>query len=146
MLRLILCLTLWFVILGAGQVQAAKKSTHLASVSQLSSSVYDVKGIGNWRKGDLSGQIRLVITRSNKRDEVFLQWVQWNDDGPQKVTKTVLVKEIMLEANFKTTFIRRETVEGGRQLILGLENLYDKSSARAIIQIEGIGRYSCHIQ
>jgi hypothetical protein len=146
MLRLIVCLTFWLFICAVGQAQTLKTSQHLASVSNLPSSIYDVKGIGNWEKGGLVGQIRLVIARANKHDEVFLQWIQWDDIGPEKIIKTVLVEEILQRANFKITFIRRETIEDERQLILGLENLYDGSSSRAFIKIEGVGRYRCHIQ
>ncbi len=142
MLRL--CLLALMVI--ASQVQAVKKNEHLTTVYNLPAAIYDVKGIGNWRKGEMAGQIRLVIARSNKRDEVFLQWVLWNDKGPETVKTTLQINEIQQEANFKTTFIRRETVKGVRQLILGLENLYDKSAARAIIEINDVGRYSCVIQ
>ncbi len=146
MLRLILSLILWSLICGSAHGQTIKKSMHSPLVTALPAAIYDVKGIGNWRKGEVGGQIRLVITRSKKRDEVFLQWVQWVDKEPKKVQKTVQVKEIQQEANFKTTFIRRETVGGVPQLILGLESLYDKSSSRAFIKIDGVGRYHCHIQ
>jgi len=142
MLRLIILL----LVVCTSQVQAAKKSEHLTTVFNLPADIYDVKGIGNWRKGEAAGQIRLVIARSNKRDEVFLQWVLWNDKGPEKVKTTLQIQEIQQEANFKITFIRRETVKGVRQLILGLENLYDKSAARAIIEINDVGRYTCLIR
>ncbi len=142
MLRLFMLL----LVVCASQAQAAKESDHLTSVFNLSPDIYDVKGIGDWRKGEAAGQVRLVIARSNKRDEVFLQWVQWGDKGPEKVSATLPIKEIQQEANFKITFIRRETVAGVRQLVLGLKNLYDKSVARAIIEIEGVGRYRCIIR
>ncbi len=142
MLRLILIMMLTV----SSQAQAASSADGKVAAFNLPAAIYDVKGIGNWRKGEAAGQIRLIITRSNKRDDIFIQWVQWNDKGPESIKKTVQVQEIRKSANFKTTFIRRETVKGVRQLVLGLENLYDRSAARAVIQIEDVGRYTCFIQ
>ena len=123
--------------------QQGKKPQHLDQVYKLPAAIYDVKGMGKWKKGADTGQIRLVIARTNKRDEVYLQWVKWDKQGPNKVVSTVMVKEIQEAANFKTTFIRRETIDGSRQIVLGLENLYDKSSSRATLHVTGVGRYRC---
>lgn len=127
-------------------VHAEKSSATVADVYKLSPAIYDVKGMGNWQKGSRGGQIRLVITRMEKQDEVFLQWVQWNDKGPETVKSTVAVKEIQQQGRFKVDFIRRETVGHTRKIVLGLENLYDKSSSRAVIQVQDLGVYSCKFE
>lgn len=123
--------------------QRAKDSQHVTDVYKLPAAIYDVKGMGNWKKGNKAGQVRLVIARSNKRDEVFLQWVQWDKKGPEKVASTIMVREIQDMANFKVTFIRRETINGKRQIVLGLENHYDKGQSRAILDVTDVGRYTC---
>lgn len=112
----------------------------------LGASIYDVKGMGNWKKGSRGGQIRLVITRMAKQDEVFLQWVQWNDKGPELVKSTVKIKEIEEKGRFKVDFIRRETVGHSRQILLGLENLYDKSLSRVVIQVQDLGVYTSQFE
>ena len=137
MLRVLLLLLLPMVV----NAQSMKNSEFLSSVYKLPAAIYDVKGMGNWKKGRDSGQIRLVITRTKRRDDVFLQWVQWNKKGPELVKSTVQVIEIQQMANFKTTFIRREAGKKNRQIVLGLENQHDKTLSRAIIQIDGIGLY-----
>ncbi len=137
---------LFILLIFCTQVQAAPKSEFLNSVYKLPVSIYDVKGVGSWRKGEQAGQIRLVITRSSKRDRVFLQWVAWDKKGPARVKSTVQVMEIEQDAKYKITFIRRESAAGNRQVVLGLQNLYDKSAAKAIIKIQDIGSYSCIIQ
>ncbi len=137
MLRVLLLLLLSMVV----NAQSMKNSEFLSSVYKLPAAIYDVKGMGNWKKGRDSGQIRLVITRTKRRDDVFLQWVQWNKKGPELVKSTVQVIEIQQMANFKTTFIRREAGKKNRQIVLGLENQHDKTLSRAIIQIDGIGLY-----
>jgi len=136
-LRVLLLLLLSMVV----NAQSMKNSEFLSSVYKLPAAIYDVKGMGNWKKGRDSGQIRLVITRTKRRDDVFLQWVQWNKKGPELVKSTVQVIEIQQMANFKTTFIRREAGKKNRQIVLGLENQHDKTLSRAIIQIDGIGLY-----
>jgi len=136
-LRVLLLLLLPMVV----NAQSMKNSEFLSSVYKLPAAIYDVKGMGNWKKGRDSGQIRLVITRTKRRDDVFLQWVQWNKKGPELVKSTVQVIEIQQMANFKTTFIRREAGKKNRQIVLGLENQHDKTLSRAIIQIDGIGLY-----
>lgn len=127
-------------------VHAEKGSSSVADVYKLSPSIYDVKGMGNWQKGSRGGQIRLVITRTQKQDEVFLQWVQWDDKGPEIVKSTMAIKEIQQQGRFKVDFIRRETVGHSRKIVLGLENLYDKTSLRAIIQVQDLGVYSCKFE
>lgn len=121
--------------------QRSKDPDHLKMVYKLAPAVYDVKGMGNWKKGREAGQIRLVIARTHKRDEVYLQWVKWDADGPVEVKSTVLINEIQDAANFKTTFIRRETIDGKRQIVLGLENHYDKMSSRIALEVLDVGRY-----
>jgi hypothetical protein len=141
MIRLIL---MYIVLLTGSSLvysQQGKDTEFLRDVYDLSASIYDIKGVGKWQKGSDYGQLRLVVARSNKRDEVYLQWVKWSRKGPLKVVSTVMIKEIQQSANFKTTFIRREIVEEKRQIVLGLENLHDKSSSRAVIEITGVGRY-----
>lgn len=123
--------------------QQGKEVKHLNDVYGLPAAIYDVKGMGQWKKGQDAGQIRLVIARTNKRDEVYLQWVKWNEKGPEKVISTVMIKELQKYANYKTTFIRRETINSKRQIVLGLENLYDKSSERAVLDVTGVGKYHC---
>jgi hypothetical protein len=145
MIRLIIIFCVYVVCLPAAFSQQGKDQKHQKDVNQLPAVIYDVKGMGQWKKGSDAGQLRLVIARTNKRDEVYLQWVKWNSHGPEKVVNTVMIKEIQESANYKTTFIRRETFEGKRQIVLGLENLHDKSSNRAILEVTGVGRYYCKI-
>lgn len=130
----------------AGFAFAKGDSDTIDDVYKLSPFIYDVKGMGNWQKGSRGGQIRLVITRTQKRDEVFLQWVQWNEKGPELIKSTVAIKEIQQAGKFKVDFIRRETIGHARQIVLGLENLHDKSSSRAIIQVQDLGLYSCRME
>ena len=125
---------------------AKGESVTINDVYKLSPFIYDVKGMGNWKKGSRGGQIRLVITRTQKQDEVFLQWVQWNEKGPELIKSTIAVKEIQQEGRFQVDFIRRETIGHRRQIVLGLENLHDKSSSRAIIQVEDVGIYNCKLE
>lgn len=136
----------WLLMIGwlliSANVMAEKDSAAIDDVYKLSPAIYDVKGMGEWKVGSRFGQIRLVLTRSVKQDEAFLQWVQWNDKGPEKVRSTVVLKEIQQEGRFKVTFIRRESYDSKQHIILGLENLHDKSTSRAIINIENIGLYS----
>ncbi|GAA6133658.1 hypothetical protein NBRC116188_04470 [Oceaniserpentilla sp. 4NH20-0058] len=127
-------------------VQAKTESQTIEQVFRLSPVIYDVKGMGNWKTAKHSGQIRLVITRSDKQDEMFLQWVQWNEKGPELIKSTVAIKEIQQAGRFKVMFIRRESTNGQRKIILGLENLHDKLSTRAIIHVDGIGRYRCVLE
>jgi hypothetical protein len=145
MTRFTLILTLLLAWSALSYSQQAKFPDHLEDINNLPASLYDVKGVGQWKKGSDAGQIRLVIARSNKRDEVYLQWVKWNQKGPEKVVSTVMVKEIQASANYKTTFIRTENVGEKRIIVLGLENLYDKTSSKAEIEVREIGRYSCTI-
>ncbi len=125
---------------------ASKESPFMADVYALSPAIYDIKSVGSWARGKKEGQVRLVITRSKKRDDVFLQWVSWDQKGPQKVESTIQVKEIRETANYKITYVRREKIEGKRQIVLGLENLYDKSVSRAMIQVIGVGMYGCLVK
>jgi len=125
---------------------AKEESITMDDVYKLSPYIYDVKGMGNWQVGSRSGQIRLVITRTNKQDEMFLQWVQWNEKGPELIKSTVALKEIQKAGRFKVDYIRRETISGRRQIVLGLENLYDKSASRAIIHVQGIGLYQLKME
>lgn len=143
MVRLITLFSLFVLCLPQVLAQQGKDPKHLNEVYKLPPAIYDVKGMGQWKKGKSAGQLRLVIARTNKRDEVYLQWVKWDAKGPKEVVSTVMVKEIQESANYKTTFIRRETIQGNRQIVLGLENLHDKSSSRAILEVTGVGRYSC---
>ncbi len=131
--------------LGA-QAQPAKSSEFISTVYKLDPVIYDVKGMGNWKKGREAGQVRLVITRTSRRDDVFLQWITWDKKGPKNIKSTVQISEIQLEANFKTTFIRREKGKKNRQIVLGLENQYDKTSSRAIIQVQDVGLYTCQFE
>jgi hypothetical protein len=145
MARFIIILTLLFTWSGLSYSQQSKAPLHLDDIYKLPASLYDVKGVGPWKAGNDSGQLRLVIARTNKRDEVYLQWVKWNEKGPEKVVSTVMIKEIQASANYKTTFIRIKSMAGKRQVVLGLENLHDKSSSKAEIEIIGVGRYNCSL-
>ncbi len=145
MARFIIILTLLFTWSGLSYSQKSKAPQHLDDIYKLPASLYDVKGVGPWKAGNDSGQLRLVIARTNKRDEVYLQWVKWNEKGPEKVVSTVMIKEIQASANYKTTFIRIKSMAGKRQVVLGLENLHDKSSSKAEIEIVGVGRYNCSL-
>ncbi len=127
-------------------ILAKGESETINDVYKLSPQIYDVKGMGNWKKGSRAGQVRLVITRTHKQDEVFLQWVQWNEKGPELIKSTIAIKEIQQQGRFKVDFIRRETIGHSRQIVLGLENLHDKSSSRAVIQVEDLGVYRCEIE
>lgn len=141
---LICCLLL--IASSASHGQRLKNSQFLKEVYKLSPAIYDVKGMGNWKKGKQAGQIRLVLARSARQDEVFLQWVSWGKKGPESVVSTVQVTEIAKKARFKVSFIRREASDGNRNIVLGLENLYDKSAARAVIEVRGVGVYHCKIE
>lgn len=141
----LICLISALLISSLVNAQQGKQPKFLNEVYKLPAAIYDVKGMGQWKKGSDAGQIRLVIARSNQRDEVYLQWVKWDENGPDKVISTVMIKEIQQSANYKTTFIRRETIDGKRQIVLGLENLHDKSSSRAVLDVTGVGRYNCQM-
>ena len=144
-LTFILCCSSVFVATETA-AQKIKDSQHITDVYKLPASIYDVKGMGNWKKGNRAGQIRLVIARSKKRDEVFLQWVQWDIKGPSEVASTVMIREIQDMANFKITYIRRETINGKRQIALGLEDMHDKGTLKAIIDVTDVGYYTCRFQ
>ena len=73
---IILCLFISHLVLASSEMSVGQSDVH-----KLGASIYDVKGMGNWKKGSRGGQVRLVITRMAKQDEVFLQWVQWNEKG-----------------------------------------------------------------
>lgn len=138
---------LLFIFLSLPVYGVGTKTTeHLKSVMALPAAIYDIKGMGQWQKGKEVGQIRLVITRSDKRDDVFLQWVVWDNHGPKKVKSTQFIKEILEEGNFKTTFIRRENNMEERRITVGLENQYDKSQGRVIIYIDNVGVYHCRFE
>ncbi len=134
------------ILLMPALALASKESQFIKDVYGLSASIYDVKNVGNWAKGKKEGQVRLVITRSKKRDDIFLQWVSWDHKGPKKVESTIEVQEIRDMANFKLTYVRREKIEGKRQIVLGLENLYDKTPSKAMIQVTGVGEYRCYVE
>ncbi len=118
----------------------------LKGVMDLSPAIYDVKGMGQWSMGSKSGQIRLVITRDSKRDQVFLQWVVWRDKQPHKVESTIGISELNQEDRYSITFIRREADDHGRQIVLGLEDRHTKEALRAFIRIKEMGLYQCHIK
>jgi|GEM_PF-1914898 len=126
--------------------QRLKNSEFLKDVMQLNPAIYDVKGMGNWKKGKQAGQIRLVIARSARQDEIFLQWVSWDSKGPYNIKSTVQIKEIEKMGRYKVSFIRREAGNGGRKIILGLENLYDKTTSRAVIEVQDVGLYHCKME
>ena len=140
----IFAMLLW-VSMGV-EAQPAKSSEFISTVYKLDPVIYDVKGMGNWKKGRQSGQVRLVITRTSRRDDVFLQWVVWDKKGPKEIKSTVQISEIQQMANFKTTFIRREKGLKNRQIVLGLENQYDKTQSRVIIQVQDMGLYTCQFE
>lgn len=142
-MRLLLCLLL--LSLPAHGV-GTKTTEHLKAVMALPAVIYDIKGMGQWQKGKEVGQIRLVITRNDKRDDVFLQWVVWDQNGPKEVKSTQFIKEILEEGNFKTTFIRRENTMNERRITVGLENQYDKTQWRVIISIDDVGVYHCQFE
>ncbi|EAT13718.1 hypothetical protein HF888_09775 [Bermanella marisrubri] len=119
-----------------------ESSVHLNMVHQLDPLIYDVKGMGQWQKGSRKGQIRLVLTRTEKQDGAFIQWVRWNKKGPVSVEYTTQIAELQTEGNFKVTFIRREVLnEHERRMVLGLENKHDKSIQRAYIWVTDMGTY-----
>jgi hypothetical protein len=144
MLRIVLMVLFFYSMVV--QAQPTKGSEHISTVYKLDPVIYDVKGMGNWKKGRQVGQVRLVITRTHRRDDVFLQWIQWNKKGPEKIKSTVQITEVQQMANFKTTFIRREKDKKHRQIVLGLENQHDKTLSRAIIQVQDVGLYTCHFE
>ncbi|WP_396586817.1 hypothetical protein [Bermanella sp. R86510] len=124
-----------------------KVNEDLNTVHALSPKIYDVKGMGEWQEGSRKGQVRLVITRTAKQDSVFIQWVQWGKSGPQEILYTTHVKEIKDAGRFKVTFIRREMVPNQEpRMVLGLENKYDKSMARAHIWLTEVGHYRCEVK
>ncbi len=123
----------------------SRKTPASNPVFKLAPEIYDVKGMGNWTSGNQSGQIRLVITRTNRRDEVYLQWVSWDDFGPKALITSVPVDEINLEAPYKTLYIRKETVRNEHSISLGLEDRHTKQIFKATIKTFGIGKYDCKI-
>ena len=70
-----LCMTLLFSI--GVEAEPTKSSEFISTIYKLDPVIYDVKGMGNWKKGRQAGQVRLVITRTHRRDDVFLQWIQY---------------------------------------------------------------------
>jgi len=66
--------------------------------------------------------------------------------GPEKIASTLMVREIQDMANFKVIFIRRETIDGKRQIVLGLENMLDKTNLRAILDVTDVGYYTCRFE
>lgn len=117
-------------------------SPQLKLVHELDPLIYDVKGMGKWQKGSRKGQVRLVLTRTEKKDGAFLQWVRWNKKGPVKVEYTTAISELQSQGHFKVTFIRREVISNNeRRIVLGLENHYDKSTQRAYIWVTDMGTY-----
>lgn len=118
----------------------------MKAVYDLPAHVYDVKGMGKWSMGTKSGQVRLVITRHKKRDEVYLQWVQWQDEQPTEVKSTISISEINETDRFLITFIRREVQDGVRQIVLGLEDKRTKEALKAEIQVKEMGLYQCQIK
>lgn len=129
------------LLLGSFPAQANMKAAY-----GLSPLVYDVKGMGQWSMGSKSGQVRLVITRDKKRDEVYLQWVAWNEGEPVHVESTIAVTEINKDDRYSITFIRREVNDGVRQIVLGLEDRRTKDVLRAFIQVKEMGLYHCQIK
>lgn len=132
---------LWLLVLSSWSAQASLKAAY-----ELTPSVYDVKGLGNWSMGSKAGQLRLVITRNKKRDEVYLQWVAWQDDAPFKVESTIGVTEINNDERYTITFIRREVSDGTRKIVLGLEDRRTKEQLRAFIQVKELGIYHCEVK
>ena len=140
-------LCFWLLLFSVSVHGVGSKTTpYLKDVMALPAAIYDVKGMGKWQKGKEVGQIRLVITRNDKRDDVFIQWVSWDLNGPKQVKSTQFIKEILEEGNFKTTFIRRENNMDVRQITVGLENQHDKTHSRAVISIDDVGVYHCEFQ
>lgn len=135
------CASLLLWALANGPVQAEMKAAY-----DLAPAIYDVKGMGQWAMGSKSGQVRLVITRTKKRDEVYLQWVVWTEGEPSHVESTISVSEINNHERFNITFIRREVNEGVRQIVLGLEDRRTKEPLRAFIQVKEMGLYHCQIK
>lgn len=129
------------LLLASLSVQANMKAAY-----GLSPFVYDVKGMGQWSMGSKSGQVRLVITRDKKRDEVYLQWVAWDEGEPVHVESTIAVTEINRDDRYSITFIRREVNDGVRQIVLGLEDRRTKDVLRAFIQVKEMGLYHCQIK
>ena len=146
LISLVLVLISVFVVSASAQGQRLKNSEFLKDAMTLSPFIYDVKGMGNWKKGKQAGQIRLVIARSARQDEIFLQWVSWDDKGPHSIKSTVQVKEVEQRGRYKVSFIRREASNGGRKIILGLENLHDKITSRAVIEVQDVGLYHCTLE
>ena len=107
--------------------------------------VYDVKGLGSWSQGSFGGQVRLVITRTNKQDKAYLQWVEWEDSQPVKVRSTISINEINGVERFTVQFIRRENKVHDRKIILGLETVRTKEILRANIRLLDVGLYECEI-
>lgn len=117
----------------------------MKSVYDLPANIYDVKGMGKWSLGSKSGQVRLVITRHKKRDEVYLQWVHWKDGQPASVESSISITEINNDERYLVTFIRREINDGQRQIVLGLEDKRTKDLMRAEIKVKEMGLYYCQL-
>jgi hypothetical protein len=116
-----------------------------AEVLSIGAHIYDVKGIGSWQNAHMMGQIRMVITRNSKRDDIYLQWVAWRDDTPKAIVASEAVEGINRDANYRVKAISSQIMQGKPQITLSLEDKYSKEMLRGVIRIIDVGRFECQV-
>lgn len=116
-----------------------------AEVLSIGAHIYDVKGIGSWQNAHMMGQIRMVITRNSKRDDIYLQWVAWRDDTPKAIVASEAVEGINRDANYRVKAISSQIMQGKPQITLSLEDKYSKELLRGVIRIIDVGRFECQV-
>lgn len=117
----------------------------LSEVQAVGAHIYDVKGIGSWQRQGMSGQVRMVITRSSRRDDVYLQWVAWRDGSPRAIIASDAVVAINEDANYQVRAISSQIMQGKPVITLSLEDKYSKEMLRGVIRVLDVGVYECQV-
>lgn len=117
----------------------------LSEVQAVGAHIYDVKGIGSWQRQGMSGQVRMVITRSSRRDDVYLQWVAWRDGSPRAIIASDAVVAINEDANYQVRAISSQIMQGKPVITLSLEDKYSKEMLRGVIRVLDVGGYECQV-
>lgn len=116
-----------------------------SEVQSIGAHIYDVKGIGSWQRQGMSGQVRMIITRNSRRDDVYLQWVAWRDGSPKAIIASDAVSEINNDANYQVRAISSQILQGKPQITLSLEDKYSKEMLRGIIRVIDVGVFECQV-
>lgn len=117
----------------------------LSEVQAVGAHIYDVKGIGSWQRQGMSGQVRMVITRSSRRDDIYLQWVAWRDGSPRAIIASDAVVAINEDANYQVRAISSQIMQGKPVITLSLEDKYSKEMLRGVIRVLDVGVYECQV-